>query len=457
MKKQERDIHSGSGHFLYSLGAVPSALPYNMIQSYLVFFYTTYAGLDLGLAGWMLIFYGIWNAVNDPLLGYYMDKKKTKSGRRLPYIIWGTIPLTVAFMSLWWVPWTEQAAIFLHGLIMLLVFDFGFTLAMTAWSALYTEMYEDEGERASVVAVKDFIAFVASMVGIILPPLVAGALGWPLVGVLFGMTVPVTMYLSLLGSREREEYQIDEPLPLLASFKEVLKNKAFMNVTVTYALIDFIFGLTMTVLPLYAKFIIKLEDSMVGFSAAGVAVGIIGAILFWRWMYAKKGPKEGLRLAILLFTVAVWPIILASDFLGLVLVAMLPGFGASGMLMTEPAMSAAIDSDEIITGKRREAMFNGILTLVARLSIVFTGGTLIVVKMLTGFDPGASVLTPSAEMGLKILVGVVPVAGGLLTLAVFSKFPLDKVSFDKQQARLKILHDERRERIASKGGEQKYE
>nr|MDO8087448.1 MFS transporter [Candidatus Sigynarchaeum springense] len=406
MKNEGRQgVHSRRGHFLYSLGAVPSALPYNMIQSYLVLFYTTNAGLHLDLAGLMLIFYGIWNAVNDPLIGYYMDKRKSARGRRVPYIIWGTIPLTIAFVFLWWVPWADQAGIFLHGLIMLLVFDFGFTLVMTAWSALYTEMYEDEGERASVVAVKDFLAFVSSMAGIILPPLVAGALGWPLVGVLFGIALPVTMYASLLGSKERKEYQIDEPLPVLASFKEVLKNKAYMNITVTYALLDFIFGLTMTVLPLYARFIIGLEESMVGFSAAGIAVGIIGAIIFWRYMYANKGPKEGLMLAIVLFTAAVWPIIFISDFIGLVLFAILPGFGASGMLMTEPAISAAIDSDEIITGKRREAMFNGILTFVARLSIVFTGGTLIIVNVLTGFDPNAATITPLGEVGLKVLVG----------------------------------------------------
>ncbi|MEX2681233.1 MAG: MFS transporter [Candidatus Sigynarchaeota archaeon] len=449
-KEGGRDVHSGRGHFLYSLGAVPSALPYNMIQSYLVLFYTTNAGLTLDLAGLMLVIYGIWNAVNDPLIGYYMDKRKSTRGRRIPYIIWGTIPLTAAFVFLWWVPWTDQAAIFMHGLIMLLVFDLGFTFVMTAWSALYTEMYEDEEERASVVAVKDLLAFVSSMAGIILPPLVAGALGWPLVGVLFGVTLPMSMYASLLGSKERQEYQIDEPLPIFASFKEALKNKAFMNITVTYTLIDFMFGLTMAVLPLYSKFILGLDESMVGFSAAGIAIGIVGAIIFWRWVYAKKGPKEGLVLAIILFTAAVWPIIFITDFPGLVIFAILPGFGASGMLMTEPAMSAAIDSDEIITGKRREAMFNGILTLVARLSIVFTGGALIIVNLLTGFDSSAATITPPGVVGLKFLLGGVPVIGGICTLAVFSRFPLNRGAFEKQQARLKVLHEERRARLASK-------
>jgi GPH family glycoside/pentoside/hexuronide:cation symporter len=62
-----------------------------MIQSFLIFFYTIIAGLSLGSAGLLLLLYGIWNAVNDPLMGYYMDKWKfEKWGRRIPYCNWNS-------------------------------------------------------------------------------------------------------------------------------------------------------------------------------------------------------------------------------------------------------------------------------------------------------------------------------------------------------------------------------
>nr|MDO8084379.1 hypothetical protein [Candidatus Sigynarchaeum springense] len=51
-----------------------------------------------------------------------------------------------------------------------------------------------------------------------------------------------------------------------------------------------------------------------------------------------------------------------------------------------------------------------------------------------------------------VLVGGVPVIGGICTLAVFSRFPLGKGAFEEQQARLKVLHDERRARLAGKQG-----
>ncbi|MFX1296850.1 MAG: MFS transporter [Promethearchaeota archaeon] len=454
-KTENKDkVHSLKGRLLYSLGAVPSALPYNMISASFVFFYVTATSgphLSLTLSGWVWAIYGVWNAINDPLIGFYMDKKLTKWGRRIPYIVVGTIPFTIGFMLLWWVPYSssEQIFIFLHALLMLFIFDFGFTLCMTGWSALYTEMYEEEGERATVVAIKDTIAFISSFIGIMIPPMIADAIGWEFAGIIMGLFIPLTMLLSLIGSKEREEYQIDEPLPIITALKETFKNKPFLIITLTYTLLDFCFGLTIMVLPLYAKFILRVDEGLVGVAAAGVAIGIIISVPFWRYMYAKRGPKYGLLLAMIIFSLGIWPLFLIEDFIILIFVTIFPGFGAAGMLMTEPAISAAIDYDEIRINKRREASYNGILTLIARLSLVFSGITLIIVGALTGFDQNATPGSQSdtALIGLKALIGFVPLLGGLLGILVFSLFPINHEVFIEQQQKLKILHEERISRL----------
>ncbi len=444
MKKK---VHSVGGYFLYSLGAIPSALPYNMIQSFFVLFYGSILGLGSNLTGLMLIIYGIWNAINDPIIGIWMDKKKTRWGRRIPYIVIGTIPMTIGFILLWTVPWNSETLIFIHGLIMLFVFDLGFTFAITGWSALYTEMYEDEKERATVVAIKDSIAFLSSIIGILIPPMIAAALGWGYAGLILGAFIPITMLLSLLGSKERKEYQIDEPLALFPALKATFSNVPFVIIALTYTLLDYIFGLTMTVLPLFSKFILELDEGLLGFSVAGVAIGILGAIPFWRWIYAKKGPKFGLMLSILIFGSTIWLVFLIDGFLGMVLIAILPGFGASGMLMTEPAISAAIDYDELKTGKRREASYYGIMTLVARLSIAFTGLTLIIVKYLTGFDVSREYQMPKSLVGLDALISYIPVITTGVAALIFAFYPLNLTRFNEMQQTLKKLHVERKERL----------
>jgi len=301
-----------------------------MIGSWLLTFYTIYAGLSLIEFGLLLMFYGIWNAINDPLIGYYMDKLKPKRGRRVPWIIYGTIPMTIGFMALWWVPYSDTGLVFLHGFLMLFLFDTGFTITITAWSALYTEMYEDEMERTSVVAIKDTFAFLSSMIGIMIPSMIAAALGsWAIAGVIMGVTIPITMYLSLLGTKERKEFQIDEPLPIFKAFKECFSNKPFLIGSITYAMLDFCFGFTLMILPLYAKFILNMEEGMEGFAMIGVALGILGGVPLWWKIYGKKGPKFGLTLSMMIFCIGMVPLFLAEDFISLTIIGLFPVFISS--------------------------------------------------------------------------------------------------------------------------------
>jgi GPH family glycoside/pentoside/hexuronide:cation symporter len=308
---------------------------------------------------------------------------------------------------------------------------------------LYTEMYEEEEERATVVAIKDTIAFTSSMIGVIIPPLVAAAIGWTLAGIVFGITIPITMYLSLLGTKERKEYQIDEPLPVVAAFKETLANKSFLNIALTYTMIDYAFGLTLMALPIYSLFVLGVDEALMGFAAAGVVLGTLISIPFWRWIYAKKGPKLGLILAIGIYAVGIWPVFLMGDFLVLILCTIFPGFGVGGMIMTEPAISASIDVDELRTGKRREASYTGIFTLIVRLSIVLAGLTLIIVQLFTGFNSEAASQSPSAIIGLKLLVSLIPCLGAIIGLLIFLFFPINFKKFCENQEKLKDLHEKR--------------
>ncbi|MFX0046679.1 MAG: MFS transporter [Candidatus Hermodarchaeota archaeon] len=447
-KKQKDKVHSRSGHLLYSLGAVPSALPYNMIGSWLLVFYTIEAGLSLIEFGLLFMIYGIWNAINDPLIGFYMDKLKPKKGRRVPWIIYGTIPMTIGFIGLWWVPFTTKELVFIYGLVMLFLFDTGFTICMTAWGALYTEMYETESERASVVALKDTFAFLSSMIGVMIPSMIAAALGsWALAGLIMGITIPVTMYLSLLGTKEREEFQIDEPLPIVKAFVQSFSNKPFVIGSVTYALLDFCFGFTMMIIPLYAKFIIHIGEGMEGFAMIGVALGIICGVPLWWKVYAKKGPKFGLTLSMAIFCIGMIPLFLAGDFITLTIIGLLPGFGVSGVLMTEPVISAAIDYDEIKTGKRREATYGGIQAFVARLSMILSAVALIILQLISGFNPELDTQTPDALIGLRFSMSIVPAIGLFLALLIFKFYPLNLKKFNEQQDRLKTLHQARLDKL----------
>jgi GPH family glycoside/pentoside/hexuronide:cation symporter len=262
-----------------------------------------------------------------------------------------------------------------------------------------------------------------------------------------GVTIPVTMYLSLLGTREREEFQIDEPLPILKAFIESFSNKPFVIASVTYALLDFCFGFTMMILPLYAKFIIQIEEGMEGFAMIGVALGILCGVILWWKIYDKKGPKFGLTLSMIIFCIGMIPLFLAEDFITLTIIGLLPGIGVAGVLMTEPVISAAIDYDEIKTGKRREATYGGIQAFVARLSMILSAVALITIQLISGFNPDLETQTSEALIGLRFSMSIVPAIGLLLALLIFNYYPLNLKKFTEQQEKLKQLHQARLDKL----------
>ena len=52
-----------------------------------------------GVAGLVLAVGKVWDAVNDPIVGYLSDRTETRWGRRYPWIVAGAIPFGITFFS----------------------------------------------------------------------------------------------------------------------------------------------------------------------------------------------------------------------------------------------------------------------------------------------------------------------------------------------------------------------
>jgi len=63
----------------YGIGNLGQALFFNSVQTFLIFFYTDTVRLDPRLVGLgFAISYGVWNAINDPLIGVLSDRTRSR-------------------------------------------------------------------------------------------------------------------------------------------------------------------------------------------------------------------------------------------------------------------------------------------------------------------------------------------------------------------------------------------
>src|SRR5690606_8121132 len=135
-------------------------------RSFVRFFYSQVVGLDPWLAGIALTLGRLWDAVSDPLMGEISDRTRSRLGRRRPYLLFGALPLALAYVALWVPPigWS-QGALFVYLAVTDVVFNTAITVVMIPYTSLGAELATDYHERTKVAAIRMLFYQVGWFVG----------------------------------------------------------------------------------------------------------------------------------------------------------------------------------------------------------------------------------------------------------------------------------------------------
>ena len=160
----------------YGAGDLGPAITANILVFFLLPFFTNVAGLSPGLAGSILMIGKVSDAINDPIIGMMSDRTRTKWGRRLPWILLGTIPFGLVFFLQWLVPHfsdNEQVnswCLFAYYILIGIVFNIAYTAVNLPYQALTPELTQDYNERTNLNSFR----FTFSIGGSILSLVLAG-------------------------------------------------------------------------------------------------------------------------------------------------------------------------------------------------------------------------------------------------------------------------------------------
>ena len=281
---------------LYSAGGIGSSLLISVFASFLVFFYVDHLKMPADWIGIAMLFYGVWNAINDPLLGHVSDRTRTKNGRRKPYILWGTVPLVVVFALVWTPPFTVLTTVawrMVYFFLIIAVFDTLYTLVILNWSALFPEMFKTQKERTDISAVRLVFSIIGNILGVALPPLLYTTIGWRMMGIVFGVIGLVSLGLSYIGSKEDPTYSEGDSLPLGQALAGTFKNKSFVIYVVAAFFLQMTFVLIQGGIPFYCKYVLQIPE---GFQVS-LVLGLIfiSAMVFaslWTRFINRYGSKK---------------------------------------------------------------------------------------------------------------------------------------------------------------------
>lgn len=163
--------------YAYGLAGLGQNMIYNFTTSYIMIFYTDVAGIGPAAVGTLLLIARFFDAVNDPILGFILDRKPSKNGKLIPILKNLPIPMAVFTILIFWVPSMHPLIKIVYAYLSYLLWDIVYTLSDVPYWGLSVAMSPDPDERFSLVRLARILCNVGLAVSIVIPPLIISAFG----------------------------------------------------------------------------------------------------------------------------------------------------------------------------------------------------------------------------------------------------------------------------------------
>ncbi|MCE7967294.1 MAG: MFS transporter [Leptolyngbya sp. PLA3] len=431
----------------YGLGGfVPIAL-FNSVGQLSGLIVNVGLGVSAILVGVAQMVPRLWDAITDPIMGHISDNTRTRFGRRRPYILFGGFLVAATFVAMWAVP-REWAAgpQFWYFLVMSLLFYTAVTVFEIPHGALGMEMTADYHERTRLFSAKSFVGNLGAM---ITPWFYAMANtlrfrgrgdevdGMRNVGYLAAGIVIVFAVTCALLCKERQIERVagQQRIPLWTQLRMTVRNRTFlMLVAIVFATV-----LGFNLVNNFSNYITifylfggdkENASKLMGWLGTTWGVTAVVAVFPLNWASSRIGKTRTLMLAVGLMLGAQASKVVCynphAPWLLFIPTAMLSG----GMLMFFTLASAMIadvcDEDELNTGMRSEGSFYAVFWWFMKMGMAgayFVAGVLIAT---TGFREKVDVQTPYTLLMLRVFEIGIPIALGLVSLALIRKYPLSE-------------------------------
>ncbi|KUO71608.1 MAG: sodium:melibiose symporter [Clostridia bacterium BRH_c25] len=369
--------------FMYSMGYLGISIFTQVTVKWYQYFYTppeaNIRGLSIlipvGLIGLTMIIGRVFDSVSDPLVAYYSDRSKSRLGRRVPFILYGSFPLTVTFIMLWFPPVNgESMSNFIYLITVLSLFFIFFTIVVAPYLALINEVSRTSKERISLTTMQGLTQIAGVMIAEVGSGLIIDMYSFRIMGIILGITAFLTIILTPVFVRE--DLAREDTLPtmgLLGSIKLTLSNKNFAYYLISYITVWFGINTLTITMPYIAEVLLETSPENSGYMIAGAFIGSLLFMPFLPKLTLIMGKKK-----ILMLTSALFALILTfTAFFGTVFsfnisfgIVILAGFPLAVIFVIPNAMIADIAQlDGTLRGQRREGMFFGAQGLVIKVVI----------------------------------------------------------------------------------------
>ena len=415
---------------------------------WLYYFYVRTIGVDPLIIGLAVVIYAIWNAVNDPLVGYLTNrpfKFTRKWGRRLPWVLIGGVAYLFSYLLVFsptlFLPNVDPQSgvwiFFIWFIASTAIFDTFNSIFFVNFSALFPDKFRSVDERRKATGIQTPIGIIGVALGALLPPMIIvreEAITFVINGGFVIIIGLIVLMISIPGCREDqitidrylEKHDTAERTSFFKTLKMSLKQKSFLFFIITYTLYRSLVICFQASIPFFVEYVLGKEEGIQTLLSAGFLVGALISSPIWATIARKTNNNKKVMLitSILLAAFTVPFIFLNSVWVAFVAL-ILWGFGLGGFwTMLAPVFGDVIDESVVNTHERQEGIFNGFLQFFGRLAFLVQAVVFATVQTITGFRAGQPLPAQpaSAVWGVHVHFALIPALLMFAAVIIFWKF-----------------------------------
>lgn len=443
----------------FACGEVGDNMALNTFTFLIFTFYFTVVRIPTPLMTLGFILWALWNAFNDPLIGYLSDRTKSRWGRRIPWMLGATIPLGILTILLFTPPstYSQNESVFIYFLIILILFDIAYTSFNLNYNALFSEMFVDMRERSATGRIRIIFVLLATMIALVLPTFIIeditninndpSTLTQYLISGVVAAIIIFIFYFIILKWGVRDPKYISKDAESAMSFTNTLKftfkHKSFLLFLFPALGTWLVINILPTLSPLFFTYAVGIEDTeLIGILLLVMFLVSAASTPLWERIRVKKGARMCGLIGIVVFLVSVLFFAYSINFEMALICMIFLGIGlGGGLYFYDQCIAEIIDEDEITYGVRRSGIYYAVLNFLIRLSMILN--FIIISLVFTASDWMNYEPNPGADpiLGLRILMGIYPAIVLAISLVGMYFYPIKGERLRENRKKLTELHD----------------
>lgn len=150
--------------FGYGLGDFACNLIWQVISLYLLYFYTDIMKLDAKAIAAMFVVCRVIDGVTDLLVGFAIDKTRTRWGKNRPWFLFGAVPFALAAFLAFSVPDISPGGKLAYAYVTYIFLSFMYTVVNIPLASILPALTDDMNERTVLATWRKFLAFLGSTI-----------------------------------------------------------------------------------------------------------------------------------------------------------------------------------------------------------------------------------------------------------------------------------------------------